>query len=240
MPKVFQDIKSYTKTDYYIDSYVIFADYLKTFYSVQNKNIKYTKIEVNAPSKFLTADLWISNFAPIKTYYSTFIAKHPAISAILLLIIISLITGILTGWIIFKALRKNILKLGLIGLSNCLSLFGLLITTVLVNTKEKNEAVESILTELKRKGYVWKRRLAAILLLADSPFLLISLFAIPSLISELSDLYDPDYFFAIEKLILVLFSAAVLIFSLIIKKIKPKDKNLFEQLKLNDYSSWLF
>lgn len=239
-PKVFQDIKSYTKTEYYIDNYSSFADDLKKFYNGQTQNVKYTKTEINAPSKFLTDDLWISNSAPIKTYYSTFFAKHPVISAILLLIISSLITGVLVGWIIFKALRKNIFKLGLVGLSNCLSIFGLLITTVLVSTREKDEGIEPVLTEIKQKGYVWKRRLATILLLADSPFLLISLFAIPSLIGELAYLFGPGYFYIAEELIVILVSVAVLVFSLIIRRIKPEDKNLFEQLKLNDYSSWSF
>jgi len=242
-PKVFQDIKSYTKTDYYVDSYASFADDLKNFYSGQNQDIKYTKIEINAPSKFLTDDLWISNFSPIKTYYSTFVAKHPVISAIILLIISSLITGILAGLIVFKALRKKIFKLALVGLSNCLSIFGLLITTMLVSTKEKNESVEPVLTEIKQKGYFWKRKLAIILLLVDLPFLVISLFAIPSLIEELVDLFGPGYFNATGQLILILVSVTVvtvLVFSLIIKEIKPEDKNLFDQLKLNNYSSWSF
>ena len=217
-PKVFQDIKSYTKTEYYIDGYASFADDLKNFYSGQTQDVKYTKIEIKAPSKFLTDDLWISNSAPIKTYYSTFFAKHPVISAIFLLIISSLITGILVGWVVFKALRKNIFKLGLIGLSNCLSIFGLLITTMLINTKEINEGVRQIITEIKQKGYFWKRRFAAILLLVDLPFLL----------------------FVLPNLILVLVSVAILVFSLIIKRIKPEDKNLFDQLKLNNYSSWSF
>jgi len=217
-PKVFQDIKSYTKTEYYIDGYASFADDLKNFYSGQTQDVKYTKIEIKAPSKFLTDDLWISNSAPIKTYYSTFFAKHPVISAVLLLIISSLITGILVGWVVFKALRKNIFKLGLIGLSNCLSILGLLIATMLINTKEINEGVRQIITEIKQKGYFWKRRFAAILLLVDLPFLL----------------------FVLPNLILVLVSVAILVFSLIIKRIKPEDKNLFDQLKLNNYSSWSF
>jgi len=140
------------------------------------------------------------------------------ISAVLLLIIGSLITGILVGWIVFKALRKNIFKLGLVGLSNCLSIFGLLITTMLINTKEINEGVGQIITEIKQKGYFWKRRFAAILLLVDLPFLL----------------------FVLPNLILVLVPVAILVFSLIIKRIKPEDKNLFDQLKLNNYSSWSF
>jgi len=239
-PKVFQDIKSYTKTDYYVDGYASLADDLKNFYSGQNQDIKYTKIEINAPSKFLTEDLWISNFPPIKTYYSTFIAKHPVINAMLLLIISSLITGILIGLITFRSLRKNIFKLGLIGLSNCLSILGLLITTMLVGTKEKNESIEPVLTEAKQKGYLWKRKLATVLLLADSPFLLISIFAIPILIEGLPYLFGPGYFNATGELIVVLVSVAVLVFSLIIRRIKPEDRNLFEQLKSTNYSSWSF
>jgi len=77
--------------------------------------------------------------------------------------------------------------------------------------------------------------------LADSPFLVIFLFTIPSLI----DLFGPGSPYTTAKLISVLVSAAlvpvaVLVFSLIIRRIKPEDKNLFEQLKLNNYSSWSF
>ncbi|MEW6042513.1 MAG: hypothetical protein AB1633_13425, partial [Elusimicrobiota bacterium] len=135
-PKIFKNIKNYTEIGYYIDNYVYFDDQLKNFYRGKNQDIKYTKIDINAPSEFLTEDLWISNFSPIKTYYSTFVAKYPAISAILLLIISSLITGILAGKIAFPTLSKNISKLGFIGLSNCLSILGLLITTTFIQTKE--------------------------------------------------------------------------------------------------------
>jgi len=240
-PKVFQSIKSYTKTEYYIDSYASFADDLKNFYSGQNKNVKYTKIEINAPSKFLTDDLWIGQQAPVKTYYSTFVAKHPVISAILLLIISSLITGILAGWIVFKALRKNILKLGLIGLSNCLSIFGLLITTVLIGTKNKNESVEPVLAEIKQKGYFWKRRVATILFFVAIPFLVFGLFALSSLIREISySLRYLDSDIIISVLIIYVLPIVALIVSFIIKRVKPEDKNLFEQLKLSGYSSWSF
>ncbi len=128
-PKVFQDIKSYTKTEYYIDYYANFGEDLKGFYSGQGKNVKYTKIDISAPSKFLTDDLWIKRHSPLKTYYSSFVAMHPGICAILLLILSSFITGILAGWVVFKELRRNIVTLGLIGLSNCLSLVGLIVVT---------------------------------------------------------------------------------------------------------------
>jgi len=241
-PKVFQSIKSYTKTEYYIDSYASFADDLKNFYSGQSRNIKYTKIEVNMPSKFLTEDLWISNFSPLKTYYSTFVANRPVISAILLLIISSLIAGILAGLVVFRALRKNIFKLGLFGLSNCLAIFGLLITTALISTKEKNESIKPLLTEIKQKGYSWKRRVVVVLFFAAIPFLLFGLLTLPSLISELSyssmKIFRGD--FLIPILIIYVLPITALIVSFVIKRIKIEDKDLFEQLKSASYSSWSF
>jgi len=138
-PKVFQDIKSYTKTEYYIDNHADFGEDLKNFYSGESKNMKYTKIDISAPSKFLTDDLWIRRHAPLKTYWSSFVAMHPGICTILLLILSSFITGILAGWTVFKELRKNIVKLGLIGLSNCLSLVGLIVVTHLNTPKGKRQ-----------------------------------------------------------------------------------------------------
>jgi hypothetical protein len=240
-PKVFQDIKSYTKTEYYVDSYASFADDLKNFYNGRNQNIKYTKIEINAPSKFFTDDLWLKAQAPAKTYYSTFIARHPIVSAIILFILSSILAGILAGLIIFKDLRKNPIKLGLIGLSNFLTILGLLITTVLVGTKNKNEIVEPLLAEIKQKGYLWKRRVATILFFVALPFLVLGLFVSSSVISEISGSWrylDSDII--IPVLIIYVLPITVLIVSFIIKRIKPEDKNLFEQLKLSGYSSWSF
>ncbi|MBU1783038.1 hypothetical protein KKA77_00425 [Patescibacteria group bacterium] len=240
-PKVFQDIKSYTKTEYYVDSYASFADDLKNFYNGQNKNIKYTKIEINAPSKFFTDDLWLKAQAPAKTYYSTFIAKHPIVSAIILFILSSILAGILAGLIIFKDLRKNPIKLGLIGLSNFLTILGLLITTVLVGTKNKNESVEPLLAEIKQKGYLWKRRVATILFFVAIPFLVLGLFVLSSLIRKISySLRYLDSDIIIPVLIIYVLPITALIVSFIIKRIKPEDNNLFEQLKLSGYSSWSF
>ncbi len=241
-PKVFQDIKSYTTIEYYVDSYASFADDLRNFYGGQNQNIKYTKIEINAPSKFLTDDLWINKQAPVKTYYSTFIAKHPVIIAIILFMLSSIIAGILAGLFVFRELRKNIVKLGLIGLSNCLSIFGLLITTVLIGTKNKNESVEPLLAEIKQKGYFWKRRVATILFSVAIPFLVFGLFALSSLIREIS-YSSMRYFmsdFVIPILIIYILPISALIIGFFIKRIKIEDRNLFEQLKLAGYSSWSF
>jgi hypothetical protein len=246
-PKVFQDIKNYTKTEYHIDNYVSFTEDLKNFYSGRNKNIKYTKIEISAPSKFLTDDLWISKHSPIKTHYSSFVAAHPLISAIILLILSSIITGILAGRIVFIELRRNIIKLGLIGLSNCLSIFGLLITIMFVGTKKRNEAADTLLTEIKQKGYFWKRRVAVILFFVAIPFLAVGLFALFLLLFLLIGggigYFSIKYFMitlGMPILMIYVLPISALIIGFVIKRIKIEDKGLFEQLKSAGYSSWSF
>jgi len=243
-PKVFQDIKSYTKTKYYVDNDTSFTDDLKNFYNGQNQNIKYTKIEINAPSKLFTDDLWLKAQAPAKTYYSTFVARNPIVSAIILLILSSVIAGILAGSILFKDLRREPIKLALIGLSNLLTILGLLITTVFVSTKNKNESIEPVLAEIKQKGYFGKRRAATILFFFAIPSLVPGLFVFSLLIPEISHSWgylDLNIIFPILLILLTcVLPIVALIVAFMIKRVKPEDKDLFEQLKLSGYSSWLF
>lgn len=243
-PKVFQDIKSYTKTKYYVDNDTSFTDDLKNFYNGQNQNIKYTKIEIKAPSKFFTDDLWLKAQAPAKTYYSTFVARNPIVSAIILLILSSVIAGILAGSILFKDLRREPIKLALIGLSNLLTILGLLITTVFVSTKNKNESIEPVLAEIKQKGYFGKRRAATILFFFAIPSLVPGLFVLSLLIPEISHSWgylDLNIIFPILLILLTcVLPIVALIVAFMIKRVKPEDKDLFEQLKLSGYSSWLF
>lgn len=243
-PKVFQDIKSYTKTKYYVDNDTSFTDDLKNFYNGQNQNIKYTKIEIKAPSKFFTDDLWLKAQAPAKTYYSTFVARNPIVSAIILLILSSVIAGILAGSILFKDLRREPIKLALIGLSNLLTILGLLITTVFVSTKNKNESIEPVLAEIKQKGYFGKRRAATILFFFAIPSLVPGLFVFSLLIPEISHSWgylDLNIIFPILLILLTcVLPIVALIVAFMIKRVKPEDKDLFEQLKLSGYSSWLF
>jgi len=240
-PKIFKDIKNYTKTEYFIDNYVSFGEELKSFYDSPIKNVKYTKIEIKAPSKYLTDDLWINSGAPLKTYYSSFVAQHALFSGILLLILSSIITCVIAGWIIFRDLRsKNgTLKLALVGLSNCLSIIGLAITTVLFKTKEKDESVTSLLNEIKQKGYVWKRRLAVILFFAALPFLGFGVVVLPSFIQQ-TIRYGLRSGDTMPVIIVYVIPLLVLIFALFIKRIKTEDKSLFIQLKSVGYSSWSF
>jgi hypothetical protein len=248
-PKVFQEIKSFTKVEYN-DGWFHVYDYknleeindLKSFYSEilhDNKNIKYTKIEINSPSKYFTQDLWIKDKAPIKTYYSSFIANYTVLIAIFLFIFCSVLAGIVAGMIVFKDLRKHPIKLGFIGLSNCLTIIGLIITVLIINTKNENPDTVELIKEIKQKGYYTKRRVVKILfllltpfLMAGLPFLLLPFVILEIIYNNLSDVFWMTFIY----LLLI----SILIIGFMIVRIKNEDKYLFEQLKSAKYSTFSF
>lgn len=242
-PVIFQDIKSYTKTEYLITGPTYFANDLKNFYNKHNKNIEYTKIEINAPSKFFTDDLWMHNYAPKEVQYPVFIANYPIVVTIILFLVSSIIAGILAGMILFRDLRKNLLKLTLIGVSNCLTILSLLVVTIFVGTKNniENESIHSLLAELKQKGYFWKRKVAVFLSVAMIPSLSFGIFVFPEFIEELSadgiELIIDDF---VPTFIIYILPILGLITAYKLIKIKVEDKNLFGQLKEAGYSSWSF
>lgn len=246
-PKVFQDIKSFTTTSYFMNGSDWYGpEDLRTFYGEKYYDINYTKIDINAPSKYLTQDLWISNSAPIKTYFSSFVINYPTAITIILLVIGSILTGILAGWICFKDLRKNIVKLGLIGLSNCLSIIGLIITTALISSKAGNKNIRPLIIEIKQKGYYWKRRFAVLLFSVATPFLVFGLSILHplsiALVESISENTSKQFFatIALPMTIVYVLPIVALIVGIIIKRVKVEDKKLFNQLNIAEYSSWLF
>jgi len=157
-PEVFQDIKPYTETEYYIQRNLTVSPLITNFYNGATRNVKYTKIEINAPSKMLTDDLWISSVAPFKALYASFIAQHEIATSIILLILVSVITAILVGMVIFRETRnkKGLIRLGTVGLFNALSIIGLMIAILFTRIREVKEDEKKLLENLKQKGYsVW-------------------------------------------------------------------------------------
>jgi hypothetical protein len=94
----------------------------------------YTKIDIDAPAKAFTQDLWISPKPPRLRGLdmATFVVRHDVIVSIALLVAVSALTSLVVGWPVFKELRtgKGALRLMLAGLGNCLTLLGMLVTIV--------------------------------------------------------------------------------------------------------------
>lgn len=135
-PKIFSEIKPYTTVNYY--SYSIGRGEPAEFYgNIETKG--YTKVEINAPSKFFTEDLWFKSSPPAKVSYANFVdssfSKHPFISGIVLTFITSALTGAVTGLLVFREVKRFVL----IGLANIFSIIGLTIAVAFTRTRKIDE-----------------------------------------------------------------------------------------------------
>ena len=154
-PEIFKDIEPYATVDYFIDHYS--RKNPQIFYSNQDSAdfVKYTKITINSPSKLLSEDLWINKGAPAGVDYASFIYFHPVILFVIIFIILSALVGLIAGLICFReARRKNgFWKFLVLGLSNCLTLLGLIIATIFVRTKAIKLEDKELFYALQKRGY---------------------------------------------------------------------------------------
>ncbi|MFH1723909.1 MAG: hypothetical protein ABII00_04720 [Elusimicrobiota bacterium] len=124
-------------------------DFSKVEYFLQGSSLKYTKIEINAPAKRLTEDLWLLPKAPLRARYYSFLGAHPFVTGMAHLLGSMLCAGFLVGWLVFKEWRnrKGVLKMLVLASCNCLTILGLLLVTALIKTKglegEEKAAVEA-------------------------------------------------------------------------------------------------
>jgi hypothetical protein len=90
----------------------------------------YTKIDINAPSKVFTQDLWISTQRPDLPglRLATIVASHPILVFFALLLPVSVAASILVGALLYPALRagSGLRRLALIGMANGLTLLAVL------------------------------------------------------------------------------------------------------------------
>ena len=153
-PEPYDNIKSYVTSNYYVsNSYYYTSDELKSFYgNMDTKNMKYTKIEIlDAPAKYFKDDLWFSYGAPINVGLATMIYnainQQPIITGILIILIISAITGALAGYILFR----NWKRYALIGLTNIFSIIVLAI--VVLFSKSESNLSSDLKARLKKEGF---------------------------------------------------------------------------------------
>jgi hypothetical protein len=238
-PKVFKDIKSFTDVSYYVNHINIVDNMLwgygySEFLEKQKmEGVEYTKIVINAPSKYFTNDLWMETKAPIKAYYPSLVAKHMPEAGIIIFLLSSVIAGLIAGMILFKDLRRRPLGIILISLFNSLSIIGLITAVLAIRTKNDPIELESILSDMKSKGYLWKRRLSAILFLIFIPLCVFSF------------LFTINLGFrrgSAGIIVLVLNSIVILMLLaiLFLRKKSPCDRESLVELKRFGYSTWSF
>jgi len=122
LPDVYDGIKQYTETDYYLS----------------NDGSKYTRISINAPAAAYTDDLWIDGTAPLDVTVLGFAASNTLIAVLVLFLFYSVAASLLAGKIVFgkKVTSKNLIQFGL---ANLLSFLGF---AAFVFSSIKKEAVD--------------------------------------------------------------------------------------------------
>jgi len=88
------------------------------------KDVKYTKIKVNPPSKYLTQDLWMEVSTPMKVKAADFANRFGLLYGLIFFILCSCLASLFSGMIIFRDRPISKIKFALFGLWNFLTLIG--------------------------------------------------------------------------------------------------------------------
>lgn len=141
-PELYDGIKTDTEINYFFENRLsapeelrdFFAGYEKepfTYYTRDGqkqgftvKDIKYTKIKVNPPSKYLTQDLWMEVSTPLKVKTADFANRFGLLYGLIFFILCSCLASLFSGMIIFRDRPISKIKFALFGLWNFLTLIG--------------------------------------------------------------------------------------------------------------------
>lgn len=144
VPELYDGIKTDTEINYFFENRLnapeelrdFFAGYEKepsTYYSREGqkqgftiKDVKYTKIKVNPPSKYLTQDLWMEVSTPIKVKAADFANRFRLLYGLIFFILCSCLASLFSGMIIFRDRTISKMKFAFFGLWNFLTLIGFL------------------------------------------------------------------------------------------------------------------
>jgi len=124
-PELYPEIKAYSEIDYFFRENFDVPEELSNFFAgTDTKDLKYTKIKINPPSKYLTEDLWIREGAPFKVFLADSVNRFPFWFGLFFFVVCSCLASLLSGIIIFGIKGVSKLKFMLFGLWNFLTLIG--------------------------------------------------------------------------------------------------------------------
>lgn len=138
-PELYQEIKSETTTNYFFQSHYSVPEELRDFFFGQERiqDLKYTKIKVSPPSKFLTQDLWMTVSAPAKIKTIDFIERNTFLWGLIIFILSSCLASLISGLIIFRNDSPSTIKFLLFGIFNFLTLLGILILSYVLKISKR-------------------------------------------------------------------------------------------------------
>lgn len=149
IPELYIGIKADSEVKYFFENYYRPNKELKDFFFGQEKieNLKYTKININPPSKYLTQDLWFEISTPFRVKFANFISRFSLYWGLLLFIILSCLASLIAGLIVFRKTNISKSKYFFFGLFNFLTLIGFSIATYFLKTKEVSQKVKQIISK---------------------------------------------------------------------------------------------
>jgi len=123
-PHIYSDIKPYTKVTQYYASYQYVPDYMQGFFFNEERveDLMYTKIEIDAPAKYYTQDLWMDEVSRPITSLKLFMLSHGFLACLIFSIILSILASVIAAGIVFRNDNPDLLKFGLFGMLNTLTL----------------------------------------------------------------------------------------------------------------------
>lgn len=150
-PKLYPEIKQQAEVTYYTQNRYSPNTELDNFFNGKTniRDMKYTKIKLNAPSKYLVDDLWISKSAPLWVSFKSLYSSVSWLFGILIYVLLSILASLIAGLISFSddpVPKKTLL---LHGLWNCLTAVGLLVATISLKTKKIDTKIQN---QLKSQG----------------------------------------------------------------------------------------
>ncbi|MBN2459798.1 hypothetical protein JXB28_05935 [Candidatus Woesearchaeota archaeon] len=192
-PELYDEIEKDTEIRYFSEKSYQPDTKLKEFFSGydlnQIKELDYTKVKINTASKHFVQDLWMKNEAPAKTLFYKSMINHTFKWGLLIFIIISCLSSLIAGAIVFRGERPELVKFTIFGLFNFLTIIGFWVASYLMaverNFTDKKEAVfQSV--NLTTRQRLW--------LAVPLCFIIISLILLPlSIILDLARLYMPIF-----------------------------------------------
>lgn len=157
-PELSPEIKKNSQINYFVQGYYNVPNELKSFFNDKTsiKDLEYTKIKLNSPSKYLTNDLWIKNSAPISVTLTDFANKSVLPLGLIFFVLSSCLASMFSGMVAFGKDEISKKKLALFGLWNFLTLIGFWIAANSLRVRKPSPELEQ---RLQSEGFkIYDRR----------------------------------------------------------------------------------
>ncbi|MBI5243048.1 MAG: HEAT repeat domain-containing protein [Elusimicrobia bacterium] len=116
------------------------------------RRVRYSKIEVHAPAKRVTEDLWLDPRPSFSAQSFTVLGRHQTLVGFALMLLASLAAGLLLGRLVFPEI--SLLRLAGLALTNCLTGFALILACAAMKTRSLSPEEKAALDERRSQG--WK------------------------------------------------------------------------------------